>query len=570
MSEAIFRLSTEDNSKKDANANYNSSHTDKTIPLDDIIQLYNAGFRKLVPLLPDSKIPNVQHLVTDEEIKAFPTAEGKPVRIIHQNPMDSKRFESHLRRLLKRDLNKRIISKDSLEKAIEALKSDAVVEGRIIPLNLRVAWKKNEVIYYDPTDERWSCIAIERDMGTWRILPTGSLTDYPISELRNPNSKLTEQPVIFTRYGQIPQVIPERNYPEDKCTNLRDPKDQLLFKAYLVTLFIPDIAHVILLLKGVKGAAKSILETMVKRIIDPSQTELLILNKKSADFIINMAHNYYNAYDNVNRIPAWLSSIICAATTGAAYSTRTYYTTADETSFKFKRCFAFSSIGASLTQDDALQRCITLRQPKIERQTRKMEEKVLVEFDNLLPQLLGWILDIVAKMMQIKDQLDQSGELDGKLERMADFSVWGEAAARAMGHNPMEFLEAFSENQKNQSKEAVNFNALADIIREICEDELGSQYEVEYLVPQLLAKVRQTASEMGIEITTKFSWAKTPQSLSAELILLATLIEESYGYKIERYLDTVGRNKRKKNTSVIRITNLNTQSEQNKSDKVSP
>jgi hypothetical protein len=67
----------------------------------------------------------------------------------------------------------------------------------------------------------------------------------------------------------------------DKCTtNIRDPKDQLLFKTYLITLFIPDIQHVILLLKCVKGAAKSILETMVKRIIDPSQVELLILNKR--------------------------------------------------------------------------------------------------------------------------------------------------------------------------------------------------------------------------------------------------------------------------------------------------
>ena len=29
--------------------------------------------------------------------------------------------------------------------------------------------------------------------------------------------------------------------------------------------------------------------------------------------------------------------------------------------------------------------------------------------------------------MQIKDQLQQTGELEGKLERMADFSFWGEA-----------------------------------------------------------------------------------------------------------------------------------------------
>jgi hypothetical protein len=92
-------------------------------------------------------------------------------------------------------------------------------------------------------------------------------------------------------------------------------------------------------------------------------------------------------------------------------------------------------------------------------------------------------------------------------------------------------------------------------------------HEVEYTLPELLAKVRQTANYIGIEISAGFHWAKTPQSLSAELMQLANLIEESYGYKIERYLDTVGRNGRKKNTSVIRITNLNIQSEQNKSEK---
>ncbi|MGC2571970.1 MAG: hypothetical protein WA364_10710 [Candidatus Nitrosopolaris sp.] len=151
---------------------------------------------------------------------------------------------------------------------------------------------------------------------------------------------------------------------------------------------------------------------------------------------------------------------------------------------------------------------------------------------------------------------------------MADFCFWGEAAARAMDYKPLEFLEAFGENQKNQSRDAVNFNALADIILEICEEESAHKPEVEYTLPQLLAMVREKASEMGIELSAKFSWAKTPQSLSAELILLANLIEESYGYKIERYTDKVGRNGRKKNNSVIRITNLNIQSGQNKCDEV--
>ena len=180
---------------------------------------------------------------------------GEPYAIVNSGghigviSMSSKKFAYHLRTLLKRHKDKRIISNDSVEKAIDTLKADAIVEGRTIPLHLRVGWKKkNEVIYYDRTDENWSCISIERDTGTWRLLPAGSLTGYPLSELRNPNSKLAEQPVLFTRYGQIHQVMPDRNYLPDimqqfieKCTNIKDPKDQLLFRSYIVTLFIPEL-----------------------------------------------------------------------------------------------------------------------------------------------------------------------------------------------------------------------------------------------------------------------------------------------------------------------------------------
>jgi hypothetical protein len=487
--------------------------------------------------------------------------------------METKKFAYHLRTLLRHNENRRIVSKDSVEKAIEALKAEAIVEGRTIPLHLRVAWKKkNEIIYYDLTDDNWSCIAIERDIGTWQMLPSGSLTGYPMAELRNPNSKLSDQPVLFTRYSQTPQVMPDRNYPSDimqqfidRCTNIKDPKSQLLFKAYLITLFIPDIAHPILLLKGVKGAAKSILETEVKRTIDPSQIELLILNNNLKEFVIQLAHNYYNAYDNVIKIPQWLSSIICAATTGAGFILRTLYTTADETPLKFKRCFALSSIGASLTEDDALERSISITHPKIEKQDRKMEEKILAEFDNLLPRLLGYIFDIVAKTMQEKDRLDQNQELNGKLERMADFSFWGEAAARAMGYKAMEFINAYSENLMNQSREAVTFSALGDILRTICDEDLTAKYDIEYTPPVLLAKVREKAIDMGIDID-KFPWAKTPQSLSEEVMRLVAVIQDSYGYKIERYTDHVGKNGRNKNTSVIHITNENSHQNHTQND----
>lgn len=122
--------------------------------------------------------------------------------------------------------------------------------------------------------------------------------------------------------------------------------------------------------------------------------------------------------------------------------------------------------------------------------------------------------------MQIRDRFQQTAEIEGKLERMADLSLWGEAAARAIGYDPMEFLKAYGENLKNQRKDAVNFNALAEIMFNICQDELVTKHTIEYTFPNLLAKVRETSYHMGIDIdrySSKFAWAKTPQSLSEEL-----------------------------------------------------
>ncbi|MGA9155008.1 MAG: hypothetical protein WBZ36_30865, partial [Candidatus Nitrosopolaris sp.] len=79
-------MSFEDNYKRNPTVNCDSN-PGATLSPDVIIQLYNARFRKLVPYSLDSKIPNVHdHLITEEEIKAFSLAEGKPIRIIHQKP----------------------------------------------------------------------------------------------------------------------------------------------------------------------------------------------------------------------------------------------------------------------------------------------------------------------------------------------------------------------------------------------------------------------------------------------------------------------------------------------------
>ncbi len=61
--------------------------------------------------------------------------------------------------------------------------------------------------------------------------------------------------------------------------------------------------------------------------------------------------------------------------------------------------------------------------------------------------------------MQIKSTIELIN-----LPRMADFAVWGEAIARAMGYKPMEFVNAYNENIGRQNVEAIESNLLAQAI----------------------------------------------------------------------------------------------------------
>ncbi|HEX9319982.1 MAG TPA: hypothetical protein VF884_13700 [Nitrososphaeraceae archaeon] len=85
------------------------------------------------------------------------------------------------------------------------------------------------------TDEKWRCVRISNE--GWQIV--------------------NESPGIFVKYNQIPQVEPEREYEStifDKLITLTNTKDtdRLILKVYIVSLFIPNIPHAMLILHGEK------------------------------------------------------------------------------------------------------------------------------------------------------------------------------------------------------------------------------------------------------------------------------------------------------------------------------
>ena len=111
---------------------------------------------------------------------------------------------------------------------------------------------------------------------------------------------------LFSRYNQTPQAEPDRNYEDDifdrflSLTNLKTDEDRILLSVYIITIFIPDIPHVISQIHGEKGSAKSTLQTLIKLLVDPGKPKLLTIYNDVKEFIQQLAHNYVDFYDNLN------------------------------------------------------------------------------------------------------------------------------------------------------------------------------------------------------------------------------------------------------------------------------
>jgi hypothetical protein len=268
---------------------------------------------------------NIQLLFKDQYGTAYAL-----VRVIDHDEVlrvESNKFKRYLSKLFYDNNRNKVINADSVMNAIQVLQAKAEYEGKSIPLCLRVAWHNNGTeIYYDMADEKWRCIRIRITKEGWKL----------VSKVPSP---------LFVRYNQARQSEPDRNYEASifdrflDLTNIKseDEQNKLLVKVYIVSLLIPDVPHVMLVLHGEKGSAKSTLQTLIKLLIDPSKPTLLTIHNNRTEFIQQLAHNYVVYYDNVKHTPRWLSDEACKAVTGIGQTKRKLYTDDDDIVYEYKR-----------------------------------------------------------------------------------------------------------------------------------------------------------------------------------------------------------------------------------------
>jgi hypothetical protein len=462
----------------------------------------------------EGKRPSPLTLVQNNCSELFTDQYGQQYAVIKVNAhyetvqIQSSRFRSFIHQLYYKQTNLPLGTEDT-KTIIENMKAQAEFAGSKKRLDLRIVGPSDcSEIYYDLTNEEWECVKVTRE--GWNIEPA---------------------PIVFNRYaGHKAQVQPAKKYPSvifDKFVhllNIEDEDDELLLKCYIIAAFVPDIPKPILIIQGEQGSAKSTLQELVKMVIDPSVVKTLTFPRSKPELIQQLAHHYVAIFDNVSKIPDYISDELCKAVTGSGFSKRLLYSNDDDVIYEFKRCIGFNGINIGSTKADLLDRGLIFQLNRVSKEKRRKITDIWTDFEGLRAQLLGYVFDILVQVLQ-----KQGTVLITDYPRMADFAEIGELAARSMGYPANRFLSAYYKNIELQVDAALEANPVGLAIVKLMDE----KPEWSGNSTQLLGELDVKAAELGIKTDKDQGWPKAPNSLSRRLNEVRTNLRE-IGITVEK------------------------------------
>jgi len=376
---------------------------------------------------------------------------------------------------------------EPLKTAITTLESNVWGNGDVRTLHNRVARQDGSMVY-DLTNTNYE--AVEITSQGWGLLAPGH--------------------TLFRRYThQTPQAMPVRGGDPMRMfefVNVRE-SNRLLTMVYLISCFVPGIAHVIPIITGEHGAAKTTASRMFKMLVDPSAMDVISLPTNEDRLNQLLAHHWFVIFDNIDWIQRWQSDTFCRASSGQSTATRAHYTNEDDVIFKYKMCVGLNGINNAATKPDLLDRAIFLELDPIPDGSRIRESDLFLQFGEAVPEILGGIFDVISKTLLIYPTI----HLD-TLPRMADFALWGSAIAEALGHTKEAFLDAYYENIGRVNRAALEASPVAVAVMAFMED----RAEWEGTPAELLRELDFLAEGLYIDIKSK-AWVKSPDSLGRRM-----------------------------------------------------
>jgi hypothetical protein len=388
----------------------------------------------------------------------------------------------------------------TLADAINQLEAKAQFEGPERNVFVRLAVHEGNV-YLDLADEVWRCVEITPE--SWHVI-SGEAA--PVKFLRPKGLAPLPAPISGGSVEDLRQL-----------TNLPDGDPWRLAVAWMLAALRPKGPYPALIFQGEQGSSKSTTERLLRAVVDPNTAPLRSTPRSEHDLYIAGVSSHVIAYDNISKLPNWLSDALCRVATGGGFSTRQLYSDREQELFDAMRPVALNGIGDVAARPDLLDRAIVVTLPTISKGERRAERELWAEFDAKLPGVLGALLDAVSAGLKNLP----TTRLDS-LPRMADFAAWMAACEEGLGWERGTFARAYEANRSDANQRALESSPLALAVWRL----MRKRDEWSGTSTQLLEVLKRAATKEERESS---GWPRAANSLSAEMNRIAPALREGVG-----------------------------------------
>jgi len=360
------------------------------------------------------KVSDAEHLVylAKSQIKQqFRDQTGAFYAVIERNghdellKMSSEEFNRYLSRLYyDSETKNKVITRVTINNAKRLLES-FTTDSRA--LYNRIA-KLGDTIYYDLNNEQWQCIKITKDGWDIDKNPTLFLSGDPNREQVQPRLP----------FAEIAPTDRNRRWVRDLIDKffIKYDYQRIIAEIYVMSLFIPDISHPIILPTGPRASGKTLFLRSIRQIVDPRPFLALVerLPRDDKDRRVAIYNSYFACYDNESHLSPDLMDELCTWVTGISMSVRELYTTDEMRTFSAQRALGITGINIPITNPDALNRAFIIDMEPIpdgfdENSESKLiaENKFIDEIKKSVPDILEYIFDILVKCLEKYDAIRQ-------------------------------------------------------------------------------------------------------------------------------------------------------------------
>lgn len=216
--------------------------------------------------------------------------------------------------------------------------------------------------------------------------------------------------------------------------NIKDESDKILYKADIITAYLPDIERPASYFTGSRGSSKSTATKISLDLVNPIDlnTDLLAWPDSKEDLMLALT-------DSAARAKLFVNGI--------------------------------NLTGLSFT--DLMDRMIVYDLETPEKQVTR--EEIFSRYEGIKPKILGAIFDCIVKAM---NQIPEVRKQDIYWPRLAGFTMWGEALAQSCWEmEPGEFTAIYNEKRANLSQKTVSSDEFSGNLLKFAESELKEKLQ---------------------------------------------------------------------------------------------